>query len=77
MSARPISLRQAKLDWSWWATAPHQPEQSEKEWQEDQLREQIRCLRMDIEEDNNFIIDMSDVAGLESVKAALDEFAVR
>ncbi|KAF2440117.1 P-loop containing nucleoside triphosphate hydrolase protein [Karstenula rhodostoma CBS 690.94] len=48
--------------------APTPPDKNE-------LREQIRNLRVVFEEDDDSILEMADVAGLDSVKAALDEFA--
>ncbi|KAL5381301.1 hypothetical protein DPSP01_007292 [Paraphaeosphaeria sporulosa] len=72
---RPASPKRAKLDWTRWTTAPRKPEQSETEWQETQLREQIRNLKVVFEDDDESILEMADVAGLDSVKAALDEFA--
>lgn len=68
--------KRAKLDWSKWTSAPSW-RQTERDQQEDDLREHIRDLRVDIEEDDDSILEMADIAGLEPVKAALDEFAVR
>lgn len=71
---QPPQAKRPKLDWSKWNPAPTRDEQSESDKQEFQLREQIRSLKVNFEEDES-ILDMADVAGLESVKVALNEFA--
>jgi vacuolar protein-sorting-associated protein 4 len=76
LSAPPAPTR-AKIDWSKWTpntAGGKQDEQSESEKQEFQLREQVRSMKVNFEDDES-VLDMADVAGLDSVKTALDEFA--
>ncbi|KAF2114276.1 P-loop containing nucleoside triphosphate hydrolase protein [Lophiotrema nucula] len=68
--------KRAKMDWSKWnmTGSTKDQQQSESDKQEFQLREQIRSMKVDFQEDES-VLDMANVAGLDSVKLALDEFA--